>query len=1182
MFLQAFTIYISNPAVTMLLLTKAMEINLTILLAIALLAHHHIIYSASTLTDLNTDQSALLAFKSHLHSDPSQILSKNWSASASVCNWIGITCSSRNQRVAALDISMMSLTGTLVPHLGNLTFLVSLNTSNNNFNGIVPREFARLWRLKVVDFNFNALTGQIPSWLGSFYRLQVLYLKNNSFTGLIPPSLFNASKLEYLDLSYNPLRGRVPTEVGNLRNLKWLVLQYNQLSGVVPFTLFNLSQIQVLDLTGNTLSGTLPRNLCRDLPKLDGLFLSSNELSGQLPLNMSCCSRLQIFSISYNNFGGSIPREMGKASMLEMLYIGANNLTGAIPEELGNLTRLTDLDMSRNKLVGSIPPQIFNISSLRNLNLGRNKLSGMLPADMCSNLPQLEAFYLASNGVYGFIPNRLSQCSALHILSLSDNKLYGTIPPDLCNTTTLKVLALSGNKIKGDIPKEVGNLNNLEEIHFNENRLSGSIPPSLLNISTLRFLSLSENKLTGKLTSSFGHKLNNLEELDLDGNFLTSESSEMGFITSLKTCRYLNVLSMAENPLHGIIPRSIGNLSTSLQYLYFKSCDLSGRVPDEIGNLTNLMVLSARGNHLTGPIPKSLRNLQSLQGLSFSGNKISGAITSIICELGNLNVLYLGDNQFSGAIPDCIENISSLSTLTLDSNKLSSNIPTSLWNLRGLLELNLSSNSLVGSLVPEMANLKDVIRIDLSLNQLSSVIPSTIEELQTLSSLNLSRNELQGTIPESMAKMVNLEVLDLSHNDLSGVIPMSLQKLRHLTFFNVSFNGLNGEIPSDGPFENFTFKSFVFNKGLCGDPKYRVLPCHSTSKVERSNMNLRALVISLGIASLVVLVVILACGIARYRKKGNASIPIGINSLPGGHELRVSYYELLAATNGYNESNFVGCGSFGSVYKGTLENGNDVAVKVFNLELEGAFRSFEVECEVLRNLRHRNLCKVIGCCSNQDFKALVLEYMPCGSLEKWLYSHNYFLDVIQRINIMIDVACALEYLHQSCSVPVIHCDLKPSNILLDQNMTARLCDFGIAKLLGDGESIVQTMTLATLSYIAPEYGMGGFVSVKCDVYSYGIVLMEVFTRNRPNDEIFSGNLSLRTWVKDSMPNAVINIIDSNLLRRDEDASMSQKLSCLSSIMELGLNCSVESPNERMGIKDVIVALSKIKLQLLTV
>ncbi|KAH0729506.1 hypothetical protein KY290_000626 [Solanum tuberosum] len=149
---------------------------------------------------------------------------------------------------------------------------------------------------------------------------------------------------------------------------------------------------------------------------------------------------------------------------------------------------------------------------------------------------------------------------------------------------------------------------------------------------------------------------------------------------------------------------------------------------------------------------------------------------------------------------------------------------------------------------------------------------------------------------------------------------------------------------------------------------------------------------------------------------------------------RISYYELLQATDSLNESNLIGSGSFGSVYKGILRDGTFIAAKVFNLQLQVAFRSFDTKCEVLRNLRHRNLTKVITSCSNLDFKALVLEYMPNGNLDKWLYSHNYFLDIKHRLSIMTDVACALEYLHHGCSFPVIHCDLKPSNILLDEDM----------------------------------------------------------------------------------------------------------------------------------------------------
>ena len=148
-------------------------------------------------------------------------------------------------------------------------------------------------------------------------------------------------------------------------------------------------------------------------------------------------------------------------------------------------------------------------------------------------------------------------------------------------------------------------------------------------------------------------------------------------------------------------------------------------------------------------------------------------------------------------------------------------------------------------------------------------------------------------------------------------------------------------------------------------------------------------------------------------------------------------------------------------------NGLSIAVKVFNLELNGAFKSFDIECEVLRNIRHRNLVKIISCCSNIDFKALVLKFMANGSLEKWLYSHNHFLDILLRLNIMIDVASALEYLHQGYSTPMIHCDLKPSNVLLDEDMVAHLGYFGIAKLLGEEDSTIHTMTLATIGYMAP-------------------------------------------------------------------------------------------------------------------
>ncbi|KAM3306464.1 hypothetical protein P3S67_013334 [Capsicum chacoense] len=312
-----------------------------------------------------------------------------------------------------------------------------------------------------------------------------------------------------------------------------------------------------------------------------------------------------------------------------------------------------------------------------------------------------------------------------------------------------------------------------------------------------------------------------------------------------------------------------------------------------------------------------------------------------------------------------------------------------------------------------------------------------------------------------------------------------------------------------------------------------------------------------------------------YRKGKRA--PQQPDSLAARTRERISYYELLQATDALSESNRIGSGSFGSVYKGVLKSGTATAVKVFNLQLDVAFNSFDTECEVLRSLRHRNLIKVITSCSNLDVKALVLKYMPNGSLEKYLYSHNYFLDIRHRLSIMIDVACALEYLHHGCLSPVIHCDLKPSNVLLNEDMVANLSDFGISKLLGEDDSDLYTTTLATLGYIAPEYGLDGLVSKKCDVYSYGIMLLETFTKRKPND--FEGGLSLKQWVSHSLPETVMDILDANLITPTNN-HLQNELDVVASIMKLALNCCAESPAGRTNMKQVVGRLQKINIQLL--
>lgn len=308
--------------------------------------------------------------------------------------------------------------------------------------------------------------------------------------------------------------------------------------------------------------------------------------------------------------------------------------------------------------------------------------------------------------------------------------------------------------------------------------------------------------------------------------------------------------------------------------------------------------------------------------------------------------------------------------------------------------------------------------------------------------------------------------MDLSNNILSGVIPKSLEKLSYLKYFNVSFNALQGEIPTRGPFAKFSGQSFMGNEALCGPPEMQLQPCKTlTNQQSKTAVTLVLKYILPAIASTTLVLVLIIIFMQCHKRNVRLSIQEDLSPLATWR--RTTYIELQRATEGFSENNLLGTGSFGSVYKGTLSEGTIVAVKVFNLQLEGAFKSFDIECEVLRNIHHQNLIKIISSCSNMDFKALLLQYTPNGNFEQWLYSDNCHLDIPQRLNIMIDVGSALEYLHYGFAVHVVHCDLKPSNILLVEDLVAHVGDFGNAKLMGEGDSMTQTMTMATIGYMPP-------------------------------------------------------------------------------------------------------------------
>jgi LRR receptor-like serine/threonine-protein kinase FLS2 len=670
--------------------------------------------------------------------------------------------------------------------------------------------------------------------------------------------------------------------------------------------------------------------------------------------------------------------------------------------------------------------------------------------------------------VPGSIPREIGNLQNLEVLNIAANNLTGPIPFEIFNISTIREIVMYSNNLTGHLPSNLGFfLPNLQDLYLERNKLSGTIPSSISNASQLTKLDLNHNSFSGLIPKSLGN-LWLLQWLNLAGNNLIIDSftPELNIFSSLSNLEYLRVLELSNNLLNDVLPSSIGNLSTSLQYLGINNCNIKGIIPIDIGNLSNLIALSLETNELIGPIPTTFERLHKLQVLDLSNNILEGPIPYELCHLESLYKMFFDGNEISGPIPACLNNLTLLRYLYLDSNQLTSVIPLSLWSLKYILEVDFSSNSLSGTLSLEIGNMKVLRELELSRNQLSGHIPATIGSLKDLKNLSLANNRLEGSIPESFGELVSLEFLDLSSNNLSGEIPKSLEAVLQLKYLNLSFNRLQGEIPVAGPFVNFSTASFMSNDGLCGAPRLHVPPCKASDPRPKRTIAAHILKYVLPTIGLTMLIVTLVL-VWTKRRKRNMKLSVEENPLPLATWRRISQQELLQATEGFSASNLLGKGSFGSVYQGRLLDGMIVAIKVFDLVVEGAFKSFDTECEVLRNIRHRNLLKILSTCSNMDFKAFVMEYMPNGNLEKWLYSQDHCLSILQRLNIMINVASALEYLHYGYSIPIVHCDLKPNNILLDEDLVAHVADFGIAKLLGDGDSMMQTVTLATIGYMAP-------------------------------------------------------------------------------------------------------------------
>ncbi|XP_023516175.1 putative leucine-rich repeat receptor-like serine/threonine-protein kinase At2g24130 [Cucurbita pepo subsp. pepo] len=882
--------------------------------------------------------------------------------------------------------------------------------------------------------------------------------------------------------------------------------------------------------------------------------------------------------------------------------------------------QIQKLDLSDMSLKGTISPSLSNLSALTILDLSRNSFEGSIPMEL-GFLVNLQQLSLSWNHLTGNIPTELGFLQKLEFLDLGSNKLEGEIPL-FCNGSnlSLKYIDFSNNSLSGEIPlRNECPLTDLMCLLLWSNKLEGEVPVALSNSTKLKWLDLGSNKLTGELPSEIVLKMPLLQYLYLpDNEFISHDhnSNLQPFFASLVNSSNLQELQLAGNRLGGEIPSIIGDLHHNLSQLHLDDNRIYGAIPPSISNLRNLTLLNLSSNLLNGTIPPELSRLTNLERFYLSNNSLSGEIPSSLGEIPRLGLLDLSRNNLSGSIPEALANLSQLRKLLLYANNLSGTIPSSLGKCTNLEILDLSSNQISGVLPIEVAGLRSLkLYLNLSSNHLHGPLPLELSKMDMVLAIDLSSNNLSGPIPSQLGSCVALESLNLSDNSFDGPLPVSISQLQYLRTLDVSFNKLSGKVPNEGVFSWLTISSFQGNNGLCGSinglPKCR----------EKHKRRILSILMS---SSAAFVFCMIGISFAAVRTKMRERFAVfNKRDLEEEHEEqeterkerkypRISYGQLVEATGGFSSSSLIGSGRFGDVYKGTLPDNTKIAVKVLNpLRTAGEISgSFKRECQVLRRTRHRNLMKIITTCSRPDFKALVLPLMSNGSLESHLYPRQgegpswCKIDLVQVVSICSDVAEGVAYLHHHSPVRVVHCDLKPSNILLDEDMTALVTDFGIARLVSGGEdnhdndnngaasqqdsasfSSTHGLLCGSVGYIAPEYGLGKRASTEGDVFSYGVLLLELITGKRPTDDFFAQGAGLQGWVKSQYPDRLDPIVDDAMDRycRAAAAAEGGPRPCkrlwrevIVEVIEMGLMCTQFSPAMRPTMVNVAQEMTRLK------
>ncbi|GLJ48936.1 hypothetical protein SUGI_1032440 [Cryptomeria japonica] len=903
--------------------------------------------------------------------------------------------------------------------------------------------------------------------------------------------------------------------------------------------------VTAINLTGASISGNLTSSICL-LPSLETLILSGNAFQGLFPDELFDCKGLQVLDLSSNRLFGSLPSRISEFRQLRVFNLLENSFSGSIPPTFGMLSNIQELSLDENNLTGGIPTFLGNLTTLRKFTVGDNPLlGGEIPVEL-AKLNRLQHLELYNCTLVGEIPNFFGNLTQLDWLDLSKNQLKGNIPTSLTTLSKLSTLYLWSNNLSGSILSDIDKMGNLSTLDLSANQLSGEIPYRIGNLESLEQLILNQNQLTGEIPARLG------------------------------MLRNLSKLYLFSNKLKGWLPQDLGTFS-NLYMVDVTENALEGPLPKNLCKKRMLYGLAIGSNNFNGSLPSSLGDCESLQSVQLYNNQLSGEIPQGLWSASGRAQLMLYNNKFEGQIPATIGQSKSLAWLQINNNQFSGSIPSEIGQLTNLQILNANSNQLSGSIPNEVTNLTSINSLQLDHNFLSGEIPKGLISLKKLTVLNLGTNRLTGEIPASLGDLSALNSLDLSNNSLSGQMSAELGRLS-LTVFNVSDNRLSGPIPA--ALDNSAYKdAFLGNPRLCGGRNLMLRSC-SSDKI--SSRQLAAIIVPCVILAVIALGSICVCWFCLRKARATPSWKLTSFHLPELNELHI--------IRNLSEDNVIGSGGAGKVYRVILQSGEAVAVKKIRnisrsrgkFKRKGAQRNHElgeVEVDTLGLIRHNNILNLLCCISSEesDFKLLVYEYMPNGSLLERLQNSQgpqVGLPWPVRYKIALGAAQGLSYMHHDCTPPILHRDVKSSNILLDKDLEAKIADFGLARVLNNlGEEYSVSGYVGSHGYIAPGpilsilYGHRLKVSEKIDVYGFGVVVLELVSGMKATNEVQYGEgVDIVEWIHSTIiGRGEMGVLDWRIL---EEKYIEQMLL----VLRVGLVCTNRDPKRRPSMRKVVEML----------